>query len=301
MNHPATRDPLGSRSPGCCYHTWNPQVYPPCRICLRPVLTLQQPCPLRAGLVAPSLLHHPPHHHSHLGSLAQTPVQEAQGSTEPVLGTPCHDPHHRHQQSRSAETTPTPFNRFDWRSSSATTSTNPRYHTHPPPRSAASRSPPIVRHHHHHHQHSHRHESQDDSSIATGQRASSTSFLTRPLIPPALEPTHRWIGEETKRSLPSHVYKYYLAHTKEYRRQSRKVIISARTKNRVNGKFNFKQSNALSNLILACLQRKLRLWSHINSHDDGRSAMAFAQKQTVLRRYLRGFPCVGGEQAPKEN
>ena len=227
MNHPATRDPLGSRSPGCCYHPWNPQVYPPCGICSRAVLTLQQQCPLRAGLVGQSSMHHPLHRHPYFGS--QTPLPVVTGP----VGTPCHDHHHhyhhyhqhqqQHQQSRSAETTPTPFNRFEWRSSSVTTSTNPRYHTHPPPRSTASRSPPIARHYQHHHDR--HHGSQDDSSIGTGQRAASSSYLTRPLIPPALEPTHRWIGEETKRSLPSHVYKYYLAHTKEYRRQSRKVII----------------------------------------------------------------------------
>lgn len=32
-----------------------------------------------------------------------------------------------------------------------------------------------------------------------------------------------WIGEETKRSLPPHVYKYYLQRTRSYRRQSLKV------------------------------------------------------------------------------
>lgn len=32
-----------------------------------------------------------------------------------------------------------------------------------------------------------------------------------------------WIGEETRRSLPPHVYKYYLARTRNYRRQSLKV------------------------------------------------------------------------------
>ncbi|KAF5281079.1 hypothetical protein FQR65_LT14854 [Abscondita terminalis] len=32
-----------------------------------------------------------------------------------------------------------------------------------------------------------------------------------------------WIGEETKRSLPPHVYKYYLARTRSYRRQSLRV------------------------------------------------------------------------------
>ncbi|KAJ8682141.1 hypothetical protein QAD02_017933 [Eretmocerus hayati] len=35
---------------------------------------------------------------------------------------------------------------------------------------------------------------------------------------------HPWIGEETKRQLPRHVYKYYLAQTREHRRQ---VILPA--------------------------------------------------------------------------
>lgn len=34
-----------------------------------------------------------------------------------------------------------------------------------------------------------------------------------------------WIGEETKRSLPPYVYKYFLARTRIYRRESLKVII----------------------------------------------------------------------------
>lgn len=32
-----------------------------------------------------------------------------------------------------------------------------------------------------------------------------------------------WIGEETKRSMPPHVYKYYLQRTRSYRRQSLRV------------------------------------------------------------------------------
>lgn len=35
-----------------------------------------------------------------------------------------------------------------------------------------------------------------------------------------------WIGEETRRSLPPHVYKYYLARTQDYRRQSIRVSLS---------------------------------------------------------------------------
>lgn len=34
-----------------------------------------------------------------------------------------------------------------------------------------------------------------------------------------------WIGEETKRSMPPHVYKYYLARTKCYRRESLRVSL----------------------------------------------------------------------------
>ncbi|XP_074041501.1 peripheral plasma membrane protein CASK isoform X6 [Leptinotarsa decemlineata] len=36
-----------------------------------------------------------------------------------------------------------------------------------------------------------------------------------------------WIGEETKRSMPPHVYKYYLARTRCYRRQSLKALLQA--------------------------------------------------------------------------
>ena len=51
------------------------------------------------------------------------------------------------------------------------------------------------------------------------QRAASA--LLDPCRPPP-QP-QRWIGEETRRALPSHVYKYYLAQTREYRRQHLQV------------------------------------------------------------------------------
>lgn len=49
-----------------------------------------------------------------------------------------------------------------------------------------------------------------------------------PPTTPVKPPPHpaRWIGEETKRSLPRHVYKYYLAQTREYRRQHIQVNVA---------------------------------------------------------------------------
>ncbi|GJQ72708.1 hypothetical protein Trydic_g1365 [Trypoxylus dichotomus] len=43
-----------------------------------------------------------------------------------------------------------------------------------------------------------------------------------PLCPvsPGAAARDLWIGEETKRAMPPHVYKYYLQRTKCYRRQS---------------------------------------------------------------------------------
>lgn len=173
MNHPATRDPLGSRSPGCCYHSWNPQVYPPCRVCLRPVLTLQQ-CSLRATYSA---------------SLANTPV---------------------HQTHVQATRTPPPRWRYDWKSSG----TNPLYYTHPLPNStgfplnksasATRLSSPGTSSH-----------GQKSPGGSLGQRSPGSRRPKQQQFGPPL----RWIGEETKRSLPAHVYKYYLAQTKEFRRQ----------------------------------------------------------------------------------
>lgn len=48
-----------------------------------------------------------------------------------------------------------------------------------------------------------------------------------PLCPvsPGAAARDLWIGEETKRAMPPHVYKYYLQRTKCYRRQSIKVSI----------------------------------------------------------------------------
>ncbi|PBC29738.1 hypothetical protein APICC_09839 [Apis cerana cerana] len=173
MNHPATRDPLGSRSPGCCYHSWNPQVYPPCRVCQRPVLTLQQ-CTVR---------HTPPY---------VRPSYPEAGQQE-----------ERPRRQRSAET-PSPRRHVDI--IDRRPPSNPYYHTHPPPSSSSGH-----------------HLSKSVSAARLGSPGGSLgqrSPGTRGQKPPALETPHRWIGEETKRSLPSHVYKYYLAHTKEYRRQN---------------------------------------------------------------------------------
>lgn len=184
MNYPATRDPIGSRSPGCCYHPWNPpptHVYPSCRKCLRPVLTLQH-CALLSTCL----------HTSHLSL--------------------CHEPH----RSRSAETTPVPFNRFDWRSSSA--SNYHRYHHHhsyPPPSDFYIGQSPCST-------------SCYDSRDTVKQKPPNLQTIyptNRVTRPPALDITHRWIGEETKRSLPLHVYKYYLSFIKEYQRHRFKVNI----------------------------------------------------------------------------
>ncbi|CAH0553899.1 unnamed protein product [Brassicogethes aeneus] len=41
-----------------------------------------------------------------------------------------------------------------------------------------------------------------------------------PVSPGASSTSHLWIGEETRRSMPPHVYKYYLQRTRCYRRQS---------------------------------------------------------------------------------
>ncbi|KAK9879252.1 hypothetical protein WA026_004102 [Henosepilachna vigintioctopunctata] len=42
----------------------------------------------------------------------------------------------------------------------------------------------------------------------------------RPNASPGVSHGELWIGEETKKAMPPHVYKYYLARTKCYRRQS---------------------------------------------------------------------------------
>lgn len=172
MNHPATRDPFGPRSPGCCYHSWNPQVYPPCRVCLRPVLTLQQ-CSLRATYSA---------------SLANTPVHQPQVFTT---------------------RTPPPRWRHEWKSAGP----NPLYFTHPLPSSsgyAINKSASATRLGSPGGSLGHR-----SPGGSLGQRSPGSRGPKQPGFGPPL----RWIGEETKRSLPSHVYKYYLAQTKEFRRQ----------------------------------------------------------------------------------
>ncbi|KAK0085445.1 hypothetical protein PV325_005220 [Microctonus aethiopoides] len=189
MNYPATRNPLGSRSPGCCYHTWNPHlmhIYPSCDKCFRPLLTLQHSSTLLSTCI----------HASHLSL--------------------CHDDQ---QRSLSADTTPIPLNRFNWQSSSSCIpSTNFRYRTHPPLNSS-------------------RYSSLTQTPIATAttststsenipfESSSSSSSQLKIIKPPILDITQRWIGEETKRSLPLHVYKYYLACIKQYHRKHLKVII----------------------------------------------------------------------------
>ncbi|KYM98748.1 hypothetical protein ALC62_10716 [Cyphomyrmex costatus] len=185
MNHPATRDPLGSRSPGCCYHTWTPQFCPPCRICQRPVLSLQ-PCVLRR----PALYSYPS-------------VREPEHQY--------HQEYHRYERPRRQRSfealSP---RRHDVDIADGRPASNPYYHTHPPPSSSTgyplNRSASVVR--------------LGSPGGSLGQRSPGARIAK----PPGLEQSHRWIGEETKKSLPSHVYKYYLAHTKEYHRQNIKVI-----------------------------------------------------------------------------
>ncbi|EZA61945.1 hypothetical protein X777_08620 [Ooceraea biroi] len=180
MNHPATRDPLGSRSPGCCYHhsPWNPHFCPPCRICQRPVLSLQ-PCILRH----PVLFSHPP---SIVECHAYEPPRRQRSFEAP--------------RRRDVDIT-------DGRSASY-----PHYHTHPPPGSSSagytlSKSPSVRL---------------GSPGGSLGQRSPGARVPKSSGLP---DQPHRWIGEETKRALPLHVYKYYLAHTKEYHRQNIKVII----------------------------------------------------------------------------
>lgn len=167
-------DPLGSRSPGCCYHSWNPQLYLPCRVCQRPVLTLQQ-CTVR----------HPP----------------------PYVRPSYPEPEQREECPRRQRSSETPSPRRHAEIIDRRPPSNPYYHTHPPPSSSSghylSKSVSAAR--------------LGSPGGSLGQRSPGA----RAQKPPALETPDRWIGEETKRSLPSHVYKYYLAHTKEYRRQNK--------------------------------------------------------------------------------
>ncbi|KAG7211659.1 hypothetical protein KM043_010911 [Ampulex compressa] len=201
MNHPATRDPFGSRSPGCCYHSWNPQLYPPCRVCQRPVLTLQQ-CSLRrpAPFVHPSFQEQGRRQEAHR---CQELLQECrQQEQQPPQERPP-------RRQRSLET-PSPRRHVDI--VDRRPASNPHYHTHPPPSSSSGH-----------------HLSKSVSAARLGSPGGSLGQRSpgaRVAKPPGLDPPHRWIGEETKRALPSHVYKYYLAHTKEYRRQNFKVRLS---------------------------------------------------------------------------
>ncbi|KAG8033804.1 hypothetical protein G9C98_008285 [Cotesia typhae] len=230
MNCPGTRDhQLVSRSPGCCYHTWNPHqhVFPLCRRCLRPLLTLHHSALLSTCLHASHLTLCHDHHAHHLHHLHY---------------------HHQHR-SRSAETTPTPLNRFDWRSSSSS-SANPsasfRYHTHPLNSSKFSLHQPSTSHfsadstpldssHNDSNLNTHFHDSnlnsnnnknnniKDNNVQKSGRISQRSSFKLNK--PPGVDFT-RWIGEETKRSLPIHVYKYYLAFIKEYHRQHFKLLLN---------------------------------------------------------------------------
>ncbi|RLU26505.1 hypothetical protein DMN91_000301 [Ooceraea biroi] len=212
MNHPATRDPLGSRSPGCCYHhsPWNPHFCPPCRICQRPVLSLQ-PCILRH----PVLFSHPP-------SIVGREPQEHL----PPDRHPCLDHHHsaeryrecrrEHRQECHAYEPPRRQRSFeaprrrDVDITDGRSASYPHYHTHPPPGSSSagytlSKSPSVRL---------------GSPGGSLGQRSPGARVPKSSGLP---DQPHRWIGEETKRALPLHVYKYYLAHTKEYHRQNIKV------------------------------------------------------------------------------
>nr|XP_033333996.1 peripheral plasma membrane protein CASK isoform X5 [Megalopta genalis] len=208
MNHPATRDPLGSRSPGCCYHSWNPQVYPPCRVCQRPVLTLQQ-CTVRyaASYVRPTYpepeyQQQQQQQHQQQQRQHQQPQQQQQQQQQ------------REERPRRQRSTDTPSPRRHVDIIDRRPPTNPYYHTHPPPSSSSG----------HHLSKSVSAARLGSPGGSLGQRSPGGSRLPKP---PALETPERWIGEETKRSLPSHVYKYYLAHTKEYRRQNVKALLQA--------------------------------------------------------------------------
>lgn len=84
---------------------------------------------------------------------------------------------------------------------------NLRYHTHPPTscRSPSANSAP------------------SGSCAGSPGRSLGRNSPSTPQRPPGLDHPDRWIGEETKRSLRPHVYKYYFAHVQEYRRQNLKV------------------------------------------------------------------------------
>lgn len=217
MNHPATRDPFGSRSPGCCYHTWTPQYCTPCRICQRPVLSLQ-PCVLRHA--APLFPHPSVREPEHRPEFHPEPQQE-QRRPEQHQQEYYHEHHHREYHWDRAYERPRRQRSFEAPSrrrgdvdvADGRPASNPYYYTHPPPGSSSGYS------------------LQRSASVmplgspggSLGQRSPGARVPKPSSIP---DQPHQWIGEETKRSLPLHVYKYYLAQMKEYRRQNIKVILS---------------------------------------------------------------------------
>lgn len=222
MSHPATRDPLGSRSPGCCYHSWNPQYCTPCRICQRPVLSLQ-PCALRR----PALYSYPsvrePEHRQEFHPDYHQAERVRQELRQEYRRQECYQEHHyerayeRPRRQRSFEA-PSSRRRDVDVVADGRPASNPHYHTHPPPGSSAgyplSKSASVVR--------------LGSPGGSLGQRSPGA----RVPKPPGYDQPHRWIGEETKRALPLHVYKYYLAQTKEYYRQNIKVITARKVSER---------------------------------------------------------------------
>lgn len=197
----------------CCYHQmpmWRPaQVLPACRLCLRPVL---QPmagpllCPIRAAASVSSS--RLSRLDWHRASQQQHPQQQQQ-----------------QQQQRSGHFfhCGRPIMAPDALSRSCF---------------SLSQSPP-------------RRRQTLSASEQLGQRSPGSQRATfaagapsTPVKPPP-QPA-RWIGEETKRSLPRHVYKYYLAQTREYRRQHIQVTLSpARA---VLDTFNVKKKKTISSI-----------------------------------------------------
>ncbi|XP_046591115.1 uncharacterized protein LOC124293631 [Neodiprion lecontei] len=161
MNHPATRDPFGLvRSAGCCYHPWNSQALPVCRLCARPASSFH---------------------------LCGAPD---------ALGGVFADSDRNHQAVLQGRVSPR---------------TSFRYRTHPP---TAARSPSV-------------NSAPAGSCVGSPGRSLARSSPSTTQRPPGLDHPDRWIGEETRRSLRPHVYKYYLGHVQEYRRQNMKVSLKA--------------------------------------------------------------------------
>ncbi|KAL7288506.1 hypothetical protein TKK_0017470 [Trichogramma kaykai] len=182
--------PPRPRSALCWQHGWFqiPSQPPPgCRVCLRPVLNLHQ------------------HHCGFLGHAG--PGGPQQGGPLPCPGRLSRIDWHRQslaciQQLRQQQQHQLP--------------PHPHCFSHPLPgipvsRStlSLSRSPPQRR------------RSPGSRSLGQrspgAQRAHTANLLAAQLVLPP-QPL-RWIGEETKRHLPNHVYKYYLAQTREHRRR----------------------------------------------------------------------------------